>query len=397
MSVKPGDIIAAAREVTGAFYAQWDSIWPPAAGAPFYITGSTDTAYVYREGINCAGLLNLALRKCGLPPAGGTGSIGDYLIELEDFDVNSPAVPGAIALRPWGGGVANLEEGHVAIFVNEHSLIQADHRGVNEYDTDYDSQSWAGFTVYGKLPGVDYSQTSSDPSEAPTTPSEPVVLTPELLVQAMTSRDWSGPDLDPEDAERYFPHLRKACKHWGIDTRARLSAFLAQVGAESGSFKWWREFSRGEGKPFGAWYGRGPMQLTWEENYQNFQDATGYRAHDNRELVADDAETGFESAGWYWRQGNGDLNTLADVATWPAFYEITGRVWGQSGPFAERDARYDHAWNVLPETLQLPDENNAPPEEDKDDGEAETWRTDGWWAPVRKGSRDLRHHPPQGS
>jgi hypothetical protein len=28
-------------------------------------------------------------------------------------------------------------------------------------------------------------------------------------------------------------------------------------------------------------------------------------------------------------------------------------VWGQSGPFYERDARYVHAWNVLPTDLDL--------------------------------------------
>lgn len=169
----------------------------------------------------------------------------------------------------------------------------------------------------------------------------------------MTSPSWEGPDLDPVDAERYLPHLIAACNKWEINTRERLSAFLGQTGTESGSFKWWREFSRGEGKPFGYWYGRGPMQLTWEGNYQRFQNDTGSRAHDNPDIVADDTVVGFDSAGWFWRRGNGDLNEFADQATWPSFYEITGRVWGQSGPFHERDARYNHAWNVLPADLDL--------------------------------------------
>ena len=63
-------------------------------------------------------------------------------------------------------------------------------------------------------------------------------LTAELLTQAMTNPSWDGPDLDPAEAERYLPHLIAACNKWEINTRERLSAFLAQTGAESGSFKW---------------------------------------------------------------------------------------------------------------------------------------------------------------
>lgn len=186
-----------------------------------------------------------------------------------------------------------------------------------------------------------------------TTERRGMPFTAELLTQAMTSPSWEGPDLDLTEAQRYLPHLISACKKWEINTRERLSAFLAQTGTESGSFKWWREFSRGTGKEFGYWYGRGPIQLTWEANYQRFQNDTGTPAHDDAEIVADDPAVGFDAAGWFWRRGNGDLNELADQATWPSFYEITGRVWGQSGPFHERDARYDHAWNVLPEDLDL--------------------------------------------
>lgn len=159
-TVTPADIIQIGRQMLGAEYSQWDGTWPPEDGAPFWMTGDVSVDLVKRDGCNCAGFLNAILRILGLPPAGGTGSIGDYLIDLEDFDVNLPAVPGAIALRPWTGGVGNLEEGHVAIYLDEHTLLQSDHRGVNEQDQDYDSQPWAGFTVYGLLPGVNYEQGS---------------------------------------------------------------------------------------------------------------------------------------------------------------------------------------------------------------------------------------------
>ena len=167
----------------------------------------------------------------------------------------------------------------------------------------------------------------------------------------MSSPSWPGPDLDPADAESYLPHLITACNNWEINTYERLSAFLAQTGTESGSFRWWREFGLGEGKEYAPYYGRGPIQLTWEENYQDYEDATGNPAHQDPDIVADNTIVGFDAAGWFW--DSRDLNSLADRATWQSFYEITGRVWGQSGPFYERDARYVRAWNVLPTDLDL--------------------------------------------
>lgn len=362
MSVTGQDIVNAAYEVKGAPYRTWY------AGAPlpmWVYDGAGDppsTSHIKEVGVMCSDLVSYALERCGLPPCYGTENLAYYLENQQPFDPSTPGQPGAICLRPYTGP-ALADQGHVAIYVDEHTVIQAlVTPGVTDSYTDTQTYSWGGsteFTVYGLLPGVDYSGTEEKPSS---------VLTPELLVKAMTSTAWSGPNLDPADATRYFPHLVQACRANTINTRARLSAFLAQVGTESGSFKWWREFSRGKNddgtdKPFGNWYGRGPMQLTWEANYQNFQKWTGYKAHDNPEIVADDAQAGFHSAGWYWRNGNGDLNTLADLATWQSFREITGRVWGQAGPVAERDSRYEHAWNTLPENLVLPGSTDPPSDE----------------------------------
>jgi cell wall-associated NlpC family hydrolase len=159
------DLIATGRQMMGSAYEQWDGTWPPSAGAPFWMIGDVSVDLVLKYGCNCSGFLNAILRLNGLPAAGGTGSIGDYLIDLQDFDVSTPAVPGALALRPWSGGVGDLSEGHVALYTGAHSLLQADHRGVNELDTDTVSQSWAGFTVYGLLPNVDYSPAPVEPNE----------------------------------------------------------------------------------------------------------------------------------------------------------------------------------------------------------------------------------------
>lgn len=164
MVVRPEDLIATGRELQGASYGQWDGYWPPSAGAPFWMYGAVSVDLVLEYGCNCAGFINAIRRVNGLDALGGTGSIGDRLINLLDFDVTTPAVPGAIALRPWSGGVADVNEGHVALYTSAHDLLQADHRGVNEEDSDYDSQPWAQFTVYGLMDDVLYEDgPDSDP------------------------------------------------------------------------------------------------------------------------------------------------------------------------------------------------------------------------------------------
>src|SRR5215210_1373625 len=179
-------------------------------------------------------------------------------------------------------------------------------------------------------------------------------LTAELLTKAMTSPRWEGPDIDPADAQRYLPYVIEYCKKYSVNTRDRFSAWVAQMGAESGSFKWWEEFGQGGGN-FGNYFGRGPGQLTHEETYREFQNATGWPAHDNPDIVGDKSNPrpGFESCTWLWEKKG--LNELADEATWPAFYEITHRWWGITPPqpVHERDARYDHAWSTLPNDLNL--------------------------------------------
>ncbi len=176
-------------------------------------------------------------------------------------------------------------------------------------------------------------------------------LTVDLLTRAMTG-PWPGPDIDPNDARRYLAPLTNACQRFSINTRARLAAFLAQTGHESGSFRWWREFG-GENARYAPYYGRGPIQLTWRANYEAAGSALGLDLVSDPDLVARDPVVGFLTAGWFWRHGSGDLNTLADQATWASFDQITVRINGGFNGKDDRDARYGHAWNVLPADLTL--------------------------------------------
>lgn len=290
---------------------------------------------------------------------------------LEDFDEEFAANhSGTVCLREFRD--ANADQGHWMVTWKGWAIQTFPPDGLN-WDYTVGQSHDGGYYEYmvkpwNWLPITEDEYFSGGSGGGGTTST---ALTPPMLTRAMTSNSFAGPDADPDTMAEYFPYVRKTLHAYGITNRARLSAFLAQTGTESGSWRWWREFSRGEGKPFGEWYGRGPIQLTWEENYSQFEEATHWLAHQNKELVADDVQCGFDSAGWFW-QSRG-LNELADVATWQAFYEITGRVYGEAGPVAERDNRYQVAWDALPAGLTIPATDGPPPPPPTNDPPTFSW------------------------
>lgn len=351
MAVKAEDVVAACLELVGANYRWWyeGASLPMWADDGYGWRGYDDCppkSHVMQTGVMCADLIDWGRQMCGLPAVGGTLAWSNFITGWDYFDPNAPGQVGAICVKPYAAGWA---QGHVAIYKDEHYLVQSiNYPGVTEDYTDYEAYTWnqCDFTYYGFMPDVDYSGDTG----GGTVDGEKIVLTPELLVKAMSSRSFDGPDLDIATARKYFPYLVAACKEYQITTRARLSAFLAQTGAESGSWQFMRELTQGNGR-FGEFFGRGPIQMTWEENYQAFADATGYPVVSNPDLVASDPEIAFMSAGWFWDWR--ELNVLADKATWASFYGITGRIWGSEQAVPERDNRYQVAWDALPEGITL--------------------------------------------
>jgi hypothetical protein len=158
------DIVRAAYTLRGVKYREWQPgnsipMWQddPQIGA-----GRVPTPHYLRHvGVMGADLVNFALQVNGLPPGGGTGTFGNYLVDTYDFDPSSPAQPGAIALRPYQGP---QDDGSIALYVGEHQLIQSiPSEGVTDRYTDQQTYAWAsqgwpryGFTIYGFLPGVSY-------------------------------------------------------------------------------------------------------------------------------------------------------------------------------------------------------------------------------------------------
>lgn len=181
-------------------------------------------------------------------------------------------------------------------------------------------------------------------------------LTPALLQRATGCR--------PEDAEKYAHHLDQACKAYRIDTPARLAAFLAQVGHESGALRYVREIwgpteaqrryegradlgntQEGDGRRF---MGRGLIQTTGRHNYR----AVGgrLRARLGARVPDFEADPGAlelpEWAAWsaadYW--GWRDLNALADAGDFEA---ITRRINGGLNGHADRLRRLQVAREAL--------------------------------------------------
>ena len=165
-------------------------------------------------------------------------------------------------------------------------------------------------------------------------------------------------------AEAYKDLLVQAMEEFGINTPARMAAFLAQVGHESANFTKMVEerpgnyegrkdlgnTQPGDGEKF---KGRGIIQLTGRENYEKAGKALGLDLVNNPDLAAE-PENAFRIAAWYWQ--NRKLNDLADKGD---FAEITRRVGGNNANHPEeRETRYRQlkdAFGLNQRKLEIPE------------------------------------------
>ena len=158
-------------------------------------------------------------------------------------------------------------------------------------------------------------------------------------------------------AEVFQPIIDAAAPDFGITTPARLAAFLAQVGHESGGLHWLTELwgptptqERYEGRADlgntqpgdGFKYrGRGLIQLTGRANYARASQALATDFVGAPDLLAQ-PEYAVRSAMWFW-QSHG-LNELADAGQ---FERITRVINGGLNGEDERLALYAAAQEVL--------------------------------------------------
>ena len=186
------------------------------------------------------------------------------------------------------------------------------------------------------------------------------------------------------DADRWTDALNNALIRWDISTPARVIAFLAQCGHESGGFKhlvenlnysaaalratWPARFSAAdavamERKPeriaeraYGGRMGNGPegsgdgfryrgrgiIQLTGRDNYKRAGDAIGLDFVAQPELL-EQPDWAASSAGWFWAT-NG-CNALADAGD---FLAVTKRINGGTNGLADRQAWLAKVQAIVP-------------------------------------------------
>ncbi|MFJ3115008.1 glycoside hydrolase family 19 protein [Pseudomonas protegens] len=161
----------------------------------------------------------------------------------------------------------------------------------------------------------------------------------------------------------FVPALNAAMSKYGIVTRLRMAAFIAQIGHESGQLQWVRELGSnqylskydtgtlakrlgntpeadGDGQKY---RGRGLIQVTGRANYEACSEAlfSDARLLNTPELLETPVYAAL-SAGWFWQRAG--LNTLADKGD---FLTITKRINGGTNGLADREALYQRALEVL--------------------------------------------------
>jgi predicted chitinase len=125
----------------------------------------------------------------------------------------------------------------------------------------------------------------------------------------------------------------------GSDTvrKQEAAAFLANVSHETGGLVYIVEQNTGNyphycdaSQPYGcpagqaAYYGRGPIQLSWNFNYKAAGDALGIDLLRNPYLVERDAAVAWKTGLWYWMSQNGPGTMTAHNAM------VNGRGFGET-------------------------------------------------------------------
>jgi len=158
-------------------------------------------------------------------------------------------------------------------------------------------------------------------------------------------------------AEQFAPYIEEACAAFGIGTDVRLAAFLAQIGHESGSFRYTEELASGEAYEGRAdlgntqpgdgkrYRGHGLIQITGRANHVAVRNALANYGCPDFEAEPEaltQPRWAALSAGWYW-QSHG-CNELADEGD---FERITRKINGGMNGYEDRMKRWNKASAVL--------------------------------------------------
>ncbi|MFD7922083.1 chitinase [Streptomyces sp. NPDC059740] len=149
----------------------------------------------------------------------------------------------------------------------------------------------------------------------------------------------------------------------GSDTvrKQEAAAFLANVSHETGglvyvveqntaNYPHYCDTSQPYGCPAGndKYYGRGPIQLSWNFNYKSAGDALGIDLLDNPDLVQNDAAVAWKTGLWYWntQTGPGTMTPHNAMVNGAGFGEtirsINGSLECNGGNPAQVQSRIDN-------------------------------------------------------
>lgn len=153
--------------------------------------------------------------------------------------------------------------------------------------------------------------------------------------------------------EPFIGPINEACQRFDLNTPARQSMFLAQIGHESGQLRYLEELASGsayEGrKDLGntqigdgvKYKGRGVIQITGRTNYALCGLALDLPLLERPELLGQ-LPHAMESACWYW--SNNNLNSYCDRGD---FRGLTKRINGGTNGMEDRLKLYNRAKEVI--------------------------------------------------
>jgi len=107
------------------------------------------------------------------------------------------------------------------------------------------------------------------------------------------------------------------------DQKREVAAFCAHVTQETGGLQYVEEIDKSDycdstntqypcaaGKQY---YGRGPLQISWNYNYGAASGSVGEDILSNPDLVASDSTLSFKTAFWFWTTASGSKPSCHDV------------------------------------------------------------------------------------
>ncbi|UVS80003.1 glycoside hydrolase family 19 protein [Actinokineospora sp. UTMC 2448] len=221
--------------------------------------------------------------------------------------------PGTCTASDWVAG-RNYRAGDVVRYTDgRHYIAEHDNPG---YDPTISTWYWNPHTCNG---GTTTTTTTSPPAPGG------FVVSEAQFNQMFPNRNPFYTYSGLTAAMSAYPGFAKT----GSDTvrRQEAAAFLANTSHETGglvhiveqnqnNYPHYCDSTQPYGCPAGqaAYYGRGPIQLSWNFNYKAAGDALGLPLLTNPWLVQQDASVAWKTALWYWNTQNGPGTMTAHSA-----------------------------------------------------------------------------------